>query len=177
MAKCADESCLLAYQSLTKKQREVLDLLLEYKTSKEIAQELEISPHTVDQRLSFARKKLHTKARSDLANRYREMKQIYEPTVYRDSHVSAVSDVNQSEQRSETIDLNPPDRIETEKPDHADVRHRLVPGLFDGRYGRLIRLAAIVLLTAGMLISALGGIAIFSELIDLFDMRPSGGPD
>ena len=33
---------------LTAKQREVLDLLIEHKTSKEIARELGISPHTVD---------------------------------------------------------------------------------------------------------------------------------
>lgn len=33
---------------LTAKQREVLDLLIEHKTSKEISRQLGISPHTVD---------------------------------------------------------------------------------------------------------------------------------
>lgn len=42
-------------QGLTRKQRQVLDLLIEHKTSKEIARRLSISPHTVDQRTQFAK--------------------------------------------------------------------------------------------------------------------------
>ena len=41
---------------LTAKQREVLDLLIEHKTSMEIARRLGISPHTVDQRIQFAKR-------------------------------------------------------------------------------------------------------------------------
>src|SRR6478752_3465006 len=51
---------------LTAKQREVLDLLIEHKTSKEIARELGISPHTVDQRIQFAKEKLGASSRSEV---------------------------------------------------------------------------------------------------------------
>ena len=56
--------------SLTKKQREVLDLVLQHKSSKEIARTLQISPHTVDQRIVSARQKLGAASRGELARAY-----------------------------------------------------------------------------------------------------------
>lgn len=41
---------------LTDKQKEVLDLLVLRKTSRQIARELGNSPHTVDQRITAARR-------------------------------------------------------------------------------------------------------------------------
>ena len=62
--------------ALTDKQRQVLDLLIEYTTSKEIAKRLAISPHTVDQRIEFAKRKLGARSRQDLAVQYRQMVEI-----------------------------------------------------------------------------------------------------
>lgn len=52
---------------LTAKQCEVLDLLIEHQTSKEISRKLGISPHTVDQRIMLARAKLNVGTRSEVA--------------------------------------------------------------------------------------------------------------
>ena len=62
-----------ALSGLTEKQRQVLDLLIDHKTSKEIARELRISPHTVDQRIQFAKDKLGARSRSDVAVIYRRL--------------------------------------------------------------------------------------------------------
>lgn len=55
---------------LTDKQCEVLDLLLEHKSNKEIARILGISPSAVDQRLAGARLRLGTHRRGDTARAY-----------------------------------------------------------------------------------------------------------
>src|SRR5262245_49126162 len=73
---------------LTDKQREVLDLLLEHKTSKEIARLLRISPHTVDQRIQFAKDKLGANSRSEAAVAYRRLLETYERTTYDDSGIA-----------------------------------------------------------------------------------------
>src|SRR6188768_4307779 len=67
---------------LTAKQREVLDLLIEHKTSKEIARALGISPHTVDQRIFFAREKLGVTSRGEVAVAYRRLVGVSGRTTY-----------------------------------------------------------------------------------------------
>lgn len=71
-----------ALNSLTAKQREVLDLVLQHKTSKEIARALGISPDTVDQRISFARKKLGASSRNEAALIYANLTDSYNRSVY-----------------------------------------------------------------------------------------------
>jgi DNA-binding CsgD family transcriptional regulator len=73
--------------ALTSKQREVLDLLIQHKTSKEISRLLGISPHTVDQRILLARGKLGVATRNEVAQAYRRLKTIYEQPVYDFSHI------------------------------------------------------------------------------------------
>ncbi|HZG34107.1 MAG TPA: helix-turn-helix transcriptional regulator [Sphingopyxis sp.] len=72
----------LRWERLTDKQRACLDLLLERKTSKEIARLLGISKHTVDQRIRTARAALHANDRDDTAIRYARLKQIYDRIAY-----------------------------------------------------------------------------------------------
>lgn len=67
---------------LTEKQRDCLDLLLEHKTSKEIARILDISKDTVDQRLKSARDILGTRNRAETAVRYGQLKPLYDRIVY-----------------------------------------------------------------------------------------------
>lgn len=59
---------------LSAKQCEVLDLLLEHKSNKEIARILGISPSAVDQRLASARLRLGTLRRGDTALAYAKLK-------------------------------------------------------------------------------------------------------
>jgi DNA-binding CsgD family transcriptional regulator len=56
-----------AFDRLTEKQKECLRLVLRRNSSKEIASELGISPHTVDARLKGALKTLHTVSRFEAA--------------------------------------------------------------------------------------------------------------
>lgn len=65
------------WQRLTLKQREVLDLVLERKTSKEIARILGISMHAVDLRLTNARITLAARNRADSALIYERLRETY----------------------------------------------------------------------------------------------------
>lgn len=58
---------------LTDRQREVLDLVLAHKSSKEIAIALGISPNTVDQHIFTARDRLGASSRRELARAYAEL--------------------------------------------------------------------------------------------------------
>ena len=84
---------------LTAKQREVLDLLIQHKTSKEISRILGISPHTVDQRIMLARAKLHVSTRGEVAQAYRILIDTYERSVYKESHVAESEPVPQTDLR------------------------------------------------------------------------------
>lgn len=85
------ESEWTAFAELSSKHRDVLDLLIEHKTSKEISRILEISPHTVDQRLDSARSRLGLANRSELAAAYRryleQSGEIYERLTYQNFHI------------------------------------------------------------------------------------------
>lgn len=70
------------WNRLTEKQRVCLDLLIEHKTSKEIARLLDISKHTVDQRLNAARDTLGAQDRNGSAFIYRQLKQKYDRVTY-----------------------------------------------------------------------------------------------
>ncbi|MBL0770096.1 helix-turn-helix transcriptional regulator [Sphingopyxis sp. DHUNG17] len=70
------------WSRLTEKQRACLDLLIEHKTSKEIARLLDISKHTVDQRLNLARDTLGVRDRNETAFIYRQLKDRYDRVTY-----------------------------------------------------------------------------------------------
>lgn len=57
-------------ESLTPKQRDVLDLASQHMTSKQIARELDITPKTVDRRIESVRARLDNIPRSDLLRHY-----------------------------------------------------------------------------------------------------------
>ena len=155
---------------LTRKQREVLDLLLDHKTSKEIAQALDISHHTVDQRIQIARRKLGAQSRSEVALRYRELKQIYGQTVYDDSDIDVSGDERHNQIGSET-DASPffgstnqrtELLVETKNADR-----RIVPELFDGEHRIWFRLGAVMLLVVLIAFAVMSGLAIFVAMSDV----------
>jgi len=162
-----------ALADLTAKQKEVLDLLVKHKTSKEIARILDISPFTVDQRITAARQKFGAESRNELAEAYMEARGafrdsgIYQPSVYQFSQV---------ETSTKPVDKTDGSGAEADDPakpqgstDH-NVRHlpvvdyRVVPESFEGRYGAAWRIAAIVAITLALLIAILVGFAIYGEL-------------
>ena len=169
-----DTARLLA--ELTDKQREVLDLLVLHKTSKQIARELDISPHTVDQRITAARRKFEVETRNELAAAYMAAlaadgsPATYESSVYQSSQVESRRETGDEDGGSSTVSVNRgAHAIHGEPPNGAQpvVYHRVVPESFEGRYGLFWRLTAIVGFTLGLLIATLLGLAIFGELSEL----------
>ena len=154
---------------LTDKQREVLDLLLQHKTSKEIARTLRISPHTVDQRVQFAKEKLGATTRSEVAVAYRRLVEIYGQMTYEDSPVSqsAFDGDEDGGTRDPLTELNPPERTQPERQMQPASDYRVVPELFEGRWGTLMRLGAIIMIAVFLTILVLGGLAMFSQLSEM----------
>lgn len=163
----SEDPASTAAPHLTEKQREVLDLLLDHKTSKEIALALGISPHTVDQRIQFAKQRLGARSRSDLARLYRESRKTYGQLTYGDSHMLepplALHQPLQDE-RSLTIDQ---DRTDQQVDRSIRAASRLVPDLFEGRSGKWFRLAFILAITFFALLITLGGLATYATLANL----------
>lgn len=156
---------------LTSKQKEVLDLLLDHMTSKEIGQRLGISHHTVEQRIKTARKKLQASSRSELIQRYRELRSagpvVYGRTIYEESDIADPAPALLNPQSNEAgASLAHAGRTPaTAQAVHALTRDlRVVPEMFEGQHGTFMRVAAILALVAIMLIIGLSGLAIFSQL-------------
>jgi DNA-binding CsgD family transcriptional regulator len=159
-----------AFGGLTEKQREVLDLLIEHKTSKEIARLLGISPHTVDQRISFAREKLGAGSRSEVAMAYRRLVSVSGRTTYQKTHIAAPAHVTQRTSGSlagQVLGLRSPELARPDGTALTELDYRVVPELFDGRYGTLVRLGAVISIAVFLVILVLGGLAIFSQLSEM----------
>ena len=155
---------------LTDKQREVLDLLIEHKTSKEIARQLGISPHTVDQRIFFAKEKLGAASRNEAAALYRRLVGVYGRVTYEDSHIAARPSTAESVSgllAGQVLGLRPPELSQPGGPALAELDFRVVPEWFDGRYGTLARLSAIITIAVFFVFIVLGGLAIFSQLSEM----------
>ncbi len=161
---------------LTEKQREVLDLLVMHKTSKQIARELGISPHTVDQRVVAARRKFGVETRNELAAAYMAAQAhngnapVYEKSIYQSSQVAICARHDDENDGSDAVLAEGEVPATTGKsPDGTKpfVYYRVVPESFEGRNGYFWRLIAIVGITLGLLIATLVGLAIFAELSEL----------
>ena len=160
---------------LTAKQREVLELLLEHMTSKEIAAQLGVSHHTVDQRIGIAKKKFDVFTRSELLSAYKRAtsagrKDNGKP-VYENSYISA-SAIPLSKSVTSEIegDLVKADRVSRQisEIEAKPVPNRVVPEIFDGRHGSFWRIGAIGGLAALMLLVGLAGLSMFGQLSDMF---------
>lgn len=166
--------------SLTDKQRAVLDLLIEHKTSKEISRILGISHHTVDQRIMLARAKLGVATRGEVAQAYRRLvanstpvAAIYERSVYDFSDVAPPADHLQVPIREDKVDWNQshPDRKDAlakgafqNGEAWAEPYHHVLPEMFDGPYGTYIRLGTIAIFAMFLILIVMGGLAMFAQL-------------
>lgn len=181
--------------ALTSKQREVLDLLIQHKTSKEISRLLGISPHTVDQRILLARGKLGVATRNEVAQAYRRLKTIYEQPVYDFSHIDGdgveahdpVREVTMpAAEAVQTVAMVKPPGGETEAMQArfsatgqamafvsgkapGDTAYHVLPEMFDGPYGTLLRLGAIVAIALFLILIVLGGLTMFAQLSTIID--------
>ena len=155
---------------LTDKQRDVLDLLIEHKTSKQIARALGISPHTVDQRIFFAKEKLGAASRNEAAAAYRRLMAISGRMTYEESHIAESSPTSQTGTGLAVGQALAPGRPESPQPESSsppELDFRVVPEWFEGPYGTLVRVGAIIAIAVCLVIVVLGGLTIFSTLSEL----------
>ncbi|KUR70621.1 hypothetical protein AQZ52_16010 [Novosphingobium fuchskuhlense] len=166
--------------ALTDKQRAVLDLLIEHKTSKEISRILGISHHTVDQRIMLARAKLGVATRGEVAQAYRRLvsdaaanSSVYERSVYDFSDVALPLDALQDPMREDRMvwARNQPIRRETVPQAMfqggealAEPYHHVLPEMFDGPYGTYVRLGTIAVFAMFLILIVMGGLAMFAQL-------------
>lgn len=157
---------------LTVKQREVLDLLILHKTSKEISRSLGISPHTVDQRINLARGKLGLSSRNQVAQEYRRLVQTYEQTIYQKSDVAPLAipfdhsgrDKLGSHLVQSQAGLALPGRTTLFKEWEGVDDFRVCPELLDGPWGTLARLGVITGIAVLLIAVVLGGLSTYSLL-------------
>lgn len=155
---------------LTPGQLDCLLLVDQHLSSKEIAAQLNISPHTVDQRIQFAKEKLGASSRSEVAQLYRRLVEICGQLTYQDSRIAAAAaeaDTGPRTQAGPLSLLHRRERTTPDQPREPESDYPVVPELFEGRYGTLIRLGAIIAIAVFLVILVLGGLAIFSQLSEL----------
>jgi DNA-binding CsgD family transcriptional regulator len=155
--------------SLTEKQREVLDLLLEHKTSKQIARQLRISPHTVDQRIQFAKYKLGARTRSEAAVAYRRLLETCERMTYENLGLAPErSDEDDTGEANASIEeLSPPNWTGSDSGREVAADYQVGQGMFDGRHGTLVRLGAIIAIAVLIVLLVSGALATLVQLSQL----------
>lgn len=155
------------WDRLTEKQRACLDLLLDHKTSKQIALELKIAKPTVDQRITTARHILGAADRDDAARRYGRLKSIYDRITCDPVHIPP----SPSLVPSDFADGDPSGSMQT----NVGIEARggsWGTGLPFGKvgshdHGSTARLAITVAMLAAIVISLLGGLGIAQALTEL----------
>jgi len=178
LQKAGSAAALLA--SLTAKQRAVLDLLIDHRTSKEISRILGISHHTVDQRIMLARAKFGVATRAEVAQAYRrliaahsENASIYAQPVYDFSDVAPLPvfphDLGREDAAVWSRSLPARREALARAVLHGDEAltepyHRVLPEMFDGSYGTIVRLGTIAILAMFLILVVMGGLALFTQL-------------
>ncbi|WP_347301920.1 helix-turn-helix transcriptional regulator [Croceibacterium sp. TMG7-5b_MA50] len=156
--------------ALTDKQREVLDLLIAHKTSKEIARELGISHHTVDQRIQFAKTKLGVESRGEVAVAYRALLdgmanghgETSGPPTYEEPRIVVVPSPVDIGGANDAAPPAPPAPAPAGEGSPAD--HRVAPDLFEGQGGTIMRLGAIAVLAVLLVFVVLGAVMMYDQL-------------
>ena len=157
--------------SLTTKQREVLDLVLQHKSSKEIARTLQISPYTVDQRVASSRQKLGVASRGELARAYGLLLEICEETACGFPHmalpVQSAQTVEQDLTRDPVYTLSDVAVLDIPAPWNLEPRSRTGLEALDNRFGIFGRILAIFGLAAFIPLMFLALLAIAQTLTKL----------
>jgi DNA-binding CsgD family transcriptional regulator len=157
-----------ALAALTAKQREVLDLVLQHKSSKEIARTLGISPYTVDQRIAAARQKLNVCTRGELARAYAELLEVCGQTAYDFSHMAIAGEPDQSDRQDLQLDpviaLSDVATLTVSPPWQAQTGSSVGLEAFDRRLGIFGRVIVVFGLAAFIAMMFLAMVAIAQTL-------------
>lgn len=157
--------------NFTAKQCEVLDLLLAHKSSKEIARTLNISPYTVDQRITAARQRLGVVSRGELARSYSAMKGLCEKPAYDFSQLATHSfsphDLPRDQLADPVFMLSDAAFVQRDVPWHGDPVLPVGLEAFDDRFGIFGRIIVIPALAVSMALLVLAMLAIAETLSKL----------
>lgn len=156
--------------SLTEKQVEVLELLIEHRSTKQIAQILKISPSAVDKRLYGAADRLGESDRRKLARHYLELKATCKKHTGESSHLELPHSLPHSPGRDTEatghFTFNDASSFTSFAPWTEDHRLPYLEKL-DTRAGRLGRLAVIAATAVVIALLLLASLAIARTLGDL----------
>jgi DNA-binding CsgD family transcriptional regulator len=155
---------------LTDKQQDALNLLIQHKTSKEISRILGVSPHTVDQRIDSARRKLGVASRGELAQTYRQLLMVCERLTYEETHIAEQRDFDETsipDITDTSAALLDPNWSKQEMQKDKAGSYQVIPELFSGPKGTAWRLVAILVIAVMLVVTVLGGIAIFVQLTEI----------
>lgn len=157
--------------SLTDKQRAVLDLLIQHKSSKEIARALSISPYTVDQRIGAVRQKLRASNRSEVARAYAALLAICDESAYGFPYVEtkALSDecANRAEGLEPTYTFSDAVTLKQSAPWEATPEPAFGLEAYDDRFGKSGRVIAILGLAAVLALTLLALVSMAKTLSEM----------
>jgi len=157
--------------SLTNKQRAVLDLLIQHKSSKEIARTLNISPYTVDQRLAGARQKLGASGRGEVARAYSALLSICDEPAYGFPHVDTdelLADcASQAEGPESTYVFADAVAMHHAAPWEATPGPAFGLEAYDDRFGKFGRVFAILGLAAVLALTLLAMVSMAKTLSEM----------
>ena len=160
----------ISLEQLSDGEREVCDLLLARRTTKEMARHLQLSINGVDWRIRTAREKLGARDRNDLARIYGTLKYHWgespvTPSPVANSVAPPVARSPETPSRSE-FTLNDTASFTLPAP-WQPARVADLPEVLDERFGKVWRFAAIPLGALGMAMvtAALIGIALMLGML------------
>ena len=150
---------------LTPKQVEVLDRLLQHKTTKQIARELNIAPNTVDNRIVAVRDKWRTSDRKATARVYAQLLATCEKSSSGFSPLDA--DAGPDEELFSDLPGSPIFAVsDVHTFEHFSAINGKWTGLeaLDARFGKLGRVGAIVVLALMLAVTIISSLAIAAAL-------------
>jgi DNA-binding CsgD family transcriptional regulator len=157
--------------SLTDKQRAVLDLLIQHKSSKEIARTLGISPYTVDQRVGAARQKLGASNRGEVARSYAALLPVCEETAYEIPYMETHSVSDECLDRAESLEPTYTFSDAVALKHSAPWENTLEPAFgleaYDNRFGKSGRVIAILGLAAVLALTLLALVSMAKTLSEM----------
>lgn len=173
------------FSRLTPKQHEVLALIAENRTSKEIAWQLGISESAVNQRIEAVRSRAGAPPRAELARNYRRWKEGLEgrqstpgqpaetcnAITGENTQVPAQAGIAENPARDEAADASQSLALADSIPftvqapwQGFDAGPRIVPEALDGANAGLNRVAAMVAIAGGLLALAMIGLGVAQAL-------------
>jgi DNA-binding CsgD family transcriptional regulator len=169
------------FQSLTTKQCEVLGLLAENRTTKEIAARLQVSDSAVNQRIEPLRQRFGGITRAELARRYRDYLACRESEAckaftgksFQLPSMDSGAQVADRDGRPGRFEFRDSMTFEHGPPWHEPARE-IVPRLLDGKHAVWVRGIAILLLLVLIIAALVLGLTAAQVLTETFgEDRPA----